>query len=344
MEKCLNIEHLKQNIMSLKKINFQSFAIHHLANFNNFFHNLGSHEFEVEQQFGERVDIRTVGPQSFVMINSLIYEYMHPDSSYHSEIINLDMPIDHYLKDSLLPATYNKKCTYETISNAYNLPIETIRRHCKIWIDTGIMLKNKERGIHTDLDVVLNSNLFKQTHFKIAQIMVDSWKRLISNMNQLDFIKHTIYFNPHSIKDSKKISRDNYVKIIFNLNYFWYRASTYLKNAPLTFTELSILSSALYFKNEDKVLYAHENTKYYDNEILIPTNINSISNATLIPRETTRRTVHKLIEKGILRKESNHIYINNSLLEGQFDISDKFRNKIIQDAMIVLKTFNAALT
>ena len=117
-----------------------------------------------------------------------------------------------------------------------------------------------------------------------------------------------------------------------------------MKNAPLTFTELSILSSALYFKNEDKVLYAHENTKYYDNEILIPTNINSISNATLIPRETTRRTVHKLIKKGILRKESNQIYINNSLLEGQFNISEKFRNKIIQDAMIVLKTFNAALT
>ncbi len=159
-----------------------------------------------------------------------------------------------------------------------------------------------------------------------------------------EFIKHTIYFNPRSIKDSKKNSRNNYVKIIFNLNYFWYRASTYLKNAPLTFTELSILSSALYFKNEDKVLYAHENTKYYDNEILIPTNINSISNATLIPRETTRRTVHKLIKKGILRKESNQIYINNSLLEGQFNISEKFRNKIIQDAMIVLKTFNAALT
>jgi len=344
MEKILNIDDLEENIMSLKKINFQSFAIHHLANFNNFFHNLGSHEFEIEKQFGERVDIRTVGPQSFVMINTLIYEYMHPDSKYHSEIINLDMPIDYYIKDSLLPATYNKKCTYEVISNAYNLPIETIRRHSKIWMDTGIMIKNKERGIYTDLDIVLNSNLFKQTHFKIAQIMVDSWKRLIVNMNELDFIKKNVYFNPRSIKDSKKISRNNYVKVIFNLNYFWYRALSYLKDSPLSFTELSILSSALYFKDKDKILYAHENTKYYDNQILIPTNINSISNATLIPRETTRRTVHQLIKKGILRKESNLIYINNQLLEGKFNISEKFKNMIIKDSMVVLNTFNQALT
>jgi len=344
MEKKLNIRKLEENIISLKKINFQSFAIHHLANFNNFFHNLGSHEYEVEQQFGERVDIRTVGPQSFVMINSLIYEYMHPNSKYHSDIINLNMPIDSYLKDIQLPATYNKKCTYEVISNAYNLPIETIRRHSTIWINNNIMLKNKERGIYTNLDLVLNSNLFKQTHFKIAQTMVNSWKRLIDNMNELDFIKHRIYFNPRSINDSEKISRSNYVKIIFNLNYFWYRALTYLKQSPLSFTELSILSSSLYFKNENKILYAHENTKYYDNEILIPTNINSISNATLIPRETTRRTVHQLIKKGILRKERNLIFINNSLLEGKFIISEKVKNEIIRDAMVVLQTFNSALT
>ena len=344
MEKKLNIDHLEANILSLKKINFQSFSIHHLVNFNNFFHNLGSHEYEIEQQFGKRVDIRTVGPQSFVMINSLIYEYMHPDSKYHSEIVNLNLPIDNYLEDNLLPSTYNKKCTYKTISNAYNLPIETIRRHSKIWMDTGILFKNKERGLYTNLDTVLNSNLFKQTHFKIAQTMVDSWKRLINNMNELDFIKYNIYFNPISIKDSNKISRDNYVKIICNLNYFWYRASTYLKNSPLSFTELSILSSALYFKDENKILYAHENTKYYDNEILIPTNINSISNATLIPRETTRRTVHQLIKKGILTKKSNLIYVNSSLLEGKFSINDKFKNKIVKDSMVVLKTFNDALT
>jgi len=174
--------------------------------------------------------------------------------------------------------------------------------------------------------------------------MVDSWRRLITNMNELDFIKYNISFNPRSVKDSKRISRDNYVKIIINLNYFWYRASTYLKNSPLSFTELSILSSALYFKDENKILYAHKNTNYYDNEILIPTNINSISNATLIPRETTRRTVHQLIKKGILRKESNLIYVNNSLLEGKFNISDKFKSKIIKDSMVVLKTFNDALT
>lgn len=344
MTKKLNIRHLEENILALKKINFQSFAILHLANFNNFFHNIGSHEYEVEQQFGERIDIRTVGPQSFVMINSLIYEYTHPDSRYHSDIIKLKMPIDDYLEENLLPATYNKKCTYETISNAYNLPIETIRRHSKIWMENKIMLKNSERGIYTDFNLVLNSNLFRQTHFKIAHIMVESWKTLIINMNELEFIKHKIYFEPYSINNIKKISRDNYVKIIFNLNYFWYRALTYLKKSPLTFTELSILSSALYFKDEDKMLYAHEDTNYYDNEILLPTNINSISNATLIPRETTRRSVHNLIKKGIFRKEANLLYINNDILEGKFNISNSFKKAIIKDAMTVLKTFNEALT
>ena len=343
MEKTLNINHLERNILTLNKISFQSFAIHHLANFNNFFHNIGSHEYEVEQRFGKRVDIRTLGPQSFSMINTLIYEYMHSDSKYHSEIVNLNMPIDNYLKDNLFPATYNKKCTYELISNAYNLPIETIRRHSKIWFDNNIMLKNKERGIYTNFDLVLNSNLFKQTQFKIAQSMVYSWQRLIKNMNDLDFIKHKIYFNPHSISKIKTISRSNYIKIMLTLNYFWYRALTYLKKSPLSFTELSILSSALYFKDENKILYVHKNTNYYENEILIPTNINSISNATLIPRETTRRSVHSLIKKGILKKESNLIYVNSHILEGKFNLSNKFKNEIIKDAMIVLGTLNDAL-
>ena len=341
MERNLNIEDLKENILSLNNRNFQSFAIHHLAKINFFFHNLGSQEYEIEQQFGERVDIRTVGTQSLVMINSLIYEYMHQNSNYHSEIVNLNLPIDYYIKDSSLPAVYNKKCTYEVISNAYNLPIETIRRHSKKWIDNNIMLKNTKRGIYTDLNLVLNSNLFKKTHYQIAQTMVNSWVRLISNMNELDFIKNKIFFKPNSIHS---VSRENYIKIIINLNFFWYRALTYLKKSPLTFTELSILSSAFYFKNEDKILYTQRNKNYYDDKILIPTNINSISDATLIPRETTRRSVHNLIKMGILRKESNLIYINNNVLEGKFIISEGFKNKIIEDAMIILKTFNAALS
>ncbi len=344
MAKMLNINHLENNILALKKFNFQSFAIHHMANFNNFFHNIGSHEYEVEQQFGKRVDIRTVGPQSFVMINSLIYEYTHSESKYHSEIVELKMPIDHYIHDNLLPATYNKKCTYETISNAYNLPIETIRRHSKIWLDTGIMLKNKDRGFYTNFDLVLNSNLFKKTHFLIAQTMIKSWERLINNMNDLNFVKDKIFFKPHLINDIRKISRMNYVKLILNLNYFWYRALTYLKQTPLSFTELSILSSALYFKDQDKILYAHKNTDYYKNEILIPTNINSISNATLIPRETARRSVHNLIKKGILVKNSNLIYVSENVLEGNLSINKKIKDEIIRDSMIVLKTFNEALT
>ena len=344
MKENLNIKNLEENILSLTKINFQSFAILHLANFNNFFHNVSSHKYELEQKFGERVDIRTIGPHSFAMVNSLVYEYMDPNSRHHSDVINLKMPIDSYLKDNLLPATYNKKCTYETMSNAYNLPIETIRRHSKIWIDTDIMLKNKERGIYTNFDLVFNSNLFKQTNFKIAQSMVDGWGKLIRNMNELEFIKHKIHFGSYSIGEFKKISRINYVKIMFNLNYFWYRALTYLKKSPLSFIELSILSSAFYFKDEDKILYAPKNTNYYDNEILIPTNINSISNATLIPRETTRRTVHNLIKKGILIKKANLIYISDVMLDGKFDISDSFKSAIIKDAMVILKTFNEALT
>ena len=93
MEKFLDIDHLEKSILSLNEINFQFLSIQHLANFNYFFHNIGSHEFIVEKQFGERVDIRTVGPQSFIMINSMIYEFMHQESKYHSEVISLKLPI-----------------------------------------------------------------------------------------------------------------------------------------------------------------------------------------------------------------------------------------------------------
>ena len=343
MAELLNIDLLEKNILSLKKMNFQSFAIHHLANFNNFFHNIGSHEYEVEQQFGKRVDIRTVGPQSLIMINSVIYEYLNPSSKYHNDIISLKLPLDHYIKDNQLPAIYNKKCTYEVISNAYALPIETIRRHCKIWLDTGIMKKSKERGLYTDFDVVFNSNLFRQTHFTIANKMIKAWEKLINNMNELDFIENKISFKPRSIDNIKQIEKLDYIKIIFNLNYFWYRASNYLKLSPLTFTELSVLSSAFYFKEEDKILYAHKNTDYYDNNILIPTNINSIANATLIPRETARRCVHSLIEKQILKKSSNLIFVSEKLLEGKIEVNKNVKKEIIRDSLIVLKTFDQAL-
>ena len=343
MPSLLNIDDLEKNILSLKKMNFQSFAIHHLANFNNFFHNIGSHEYEVEQQFGRRVDIRTVGPQSFTMLNSLIYEYLNPSSKYHSDIISLKLPLDHYLKDNQLPSTYNKKCTYEVISNSYDLPIETIRRHCKIWLETGIMKKSKERGLYTDFDVVFNSNLFRQTHFTIANKMIKAWEKLINNMNDLNFIQNQIIFKPDLINNIKKISKMNYVKIIFNLNFFWYRASTYLKFSPLNFTELSVLSSAFYFKEEDKILYAHKNTDYYENNILMPTNINSIANATLIPRETARRCVHSLIEKQILKKSSNLIFVSEKLLEGKILVKSSIKKEIIKDSLIVLKTFDQAL-
>ena len=343
MKKFLDTDQLEMNILSLKEINFQILAIHHLANFNFFFHNIGSHDFEFEKQFGKRVNIRTVGPQSFIMLNSIIYEFMHQESKYHSDIISLKLPIEYYLKDNLLPATYNKKCTYETISKTYNLPIETIRRHSKIWLNTNIILKNKERGMYTNFDVVFNSNLFKQTQFQIAQTMIDSWKQSISSMNDLDFLINKIYFKPGSITETKKISRNNYTKIIFNLNFFWYRSLIHLKNSLLSFTELSVLSSALYFKNKDRILYSLENRNYYENEVLLPTNINSISNASLIPRETTRRTVHKLIKKGILIKKSNLIFINNDFLSGKYTINKYLKEAIIKDAMIVLATLNESL-
>ena len=90
------------------------------------------------------------------------------------------------------------------------------------------------------------------------------------------------------------------------------------------------------------------NTKdfdYYENGILIPTNINSISNATLIPRETTRRTVHQLIKKGLLKKQGNSIFISENVLTGNTDrlINKKLKEKVVRDSMIVLETFNQAL-
>ena len=343
MDNFLNIKNLEENILSLKRINFHSFTLGHLANFSNLFHNLGSQSYEIEKEFGARVDIRTVAPQSFVMINTIIYEYLNTTSKYHSDVLELKLPMNSYMNDSLLPSTLNKKCTYQTLSNAFNIPIETIRRHCKPWLKSGIMLKSKERGLFTDLNLVINSNLFRKSHYQIANSMIENWKIIISNLNDLDFIKNKIYFNPRPIN---KISRNNYVKIIINLNFFWFKSLIFQMNSHLTFFELCILSSSLYFKDKKKVLYM--NTKdfdYYKSGILIPTNINSISNATLIPRETTRRTVHQLIKKGLLKKQGNSIFISENVLNGNTDrlINKKLKEKVVRDSMIVLETFNEAL-
>ena len=43
---------------------------------------------------GLRIEAKTLAPLSFIVINSVIYNYQNEDAPYHKEVIKLGLPIE----------------------------------------------------------------------------------------------------------------------------------------------------------------------------------------------------------------------------------------------------------
>ena len=104
-----------------------------------------------------------------------------------------------------------------------------------------------------------------------------------------------------------------------------------------------MLSSCLFFKNDFKEKISDKNVDFYSEGVIKPVNLNSIAESTLIPRETVRRVVNSLIEKNILKKNNNKIYITEFVTDPKFLVTSSnktLRNMLHDTLVIIVHMFN----
>ena len=86
-----------------------------------------------------------------------------------------------------------------------------------------------------------------------------------------------------------------------------------------------------------------EKIDFYSEGVIRPVNLNSIAESSLIPRESVRRIVNSLIDKNILRKDKNKIYVTEFVTTTKFlaTSSNKTLRSMLHDILvIVVNMFN----
>ena len=122
------------------------------------------------------------------------------------------------------------------------------------------------------------------------------------------------------------------------LHWFLSLCFQYISNSPLNYNECCVLSSCLFFDNNLKKRISDKNVDFYSEGVIKPVNLNSIAESTLIPRETVRRVVNSLIEKNILKKDNNKIYVTEFVTDPKFLItsSNKTLRNMLHDTLVII--------
>jgi predicted transcriptional regulator len=99
-----------------------------------------------------------------------------------------------------------------------------------------------------------------------------------------------------------------------------------------------VLSSCLFFDNDLKKKISDKKVDLYSEGVIKPVNLNSIAESTLIPRETVRRVVNSLIEKNILKKNNNKIYVTEFVTGPKFLVtsSNKTLRNMLHDTLVII--------
>ena len=332
---------IEKKLNSLPPAKVYRLMLMHLSTFNDFFMNISSYRYELEKQMGLRIEAKTLAPLSFIVINSVIYNYQNEDAPYHKEVIKLGLPIEEIKNHPLFNFEYThnngkfQKNTLDCISYNINYPRDTVRRHLKPWLKIGAISKNKEIGYYAPFGVILKTNLFKKTHFWISEKMRKSWTELLASLSNLNYIEkhHSIIINP-----IQKQNKNEYFKLWIMLHWYWSLSFKYINISPLTYRECCVLSSTLFFRDNHGDKLINEEKDFYVKEIIKPINLNSIADSTLIPRESVRRTVITLIKKNFLIKKFNKIYVNESIFKNSIvsEEQNKIIKKSVNDTLIII--------
>lgn len=336
-----DIAFIEESLQNLPREKVHKLLLLHLSEFSNFFLNIASYGGEVEKELGTRVAAKTLAPLSFMIINTIVYTYQNKDAPYHQEIIKMNLPIHEFVNHPLFKFEYSNvskkfsKNTIECIAYNTGYPKETVRRQLKPWLNIVPDAKNQKLGYFFPLRIVFDTDLFKKSHLWIAKKMGGNWSSLLNSLTELKYIKKNYRIN---IDHLTNMNKSNYFKTWVMLHWYWSLCFQYIINSPLNYNECCVLSSCLFFNDGFKKKLSTKNINFYSGGVIRPVNLNSITEATLIPRESVRRIVNSLIEKKILKKDRNTIYVTEFVTNPKFlgTSSDKVLKNMLHDTLVII--------
>ncbi len=341
MIKIADINVIEKNLYKLPKEKSHMLLLLHLSVFSDFFLNITSFGDEVEKSLGARVGAKTLAPLSFIILNTIIYNYHEKNAPYHHEIRNMKLPIKEFMNHPLFKFEYSgvskkfSKNTIECISHNINYPKETIRRQLKPWMKISAVLKDKKIGYYAPFEIIFDTDLFKKSHLWIARKMCKNWSDLLNSLSNLNYVSSSYTINANHLRN---LDKNSYFKIWVMLHWYWSLCFRYINNSPINYNECCILSSSLFFNPSKTNEINDASINFYDKKILRPVNLNSIADSTLIPRESVRRIVNSLIEKKVLKKEGNKIYVTKFVTDPRFLITsgDKVLKNMLHDTLVII--------
>ncbi len=243
-----DIADIEKNLSQLPREKAHKLLLLHLSGFSDFFLNIASYGDEVERTLGARVNAKTLAPLSFTILNTIIYSYHNEDGPYHKDIVKLNLPINDFKNHPLHKFEFSyesqrfSKNTIECISYNTGYPKETVRRNLKPWIKIGAILKDKKIGYYAPFRIIFETDLFKKSHYWIAEKMGRNWSEHLQSMIELGYLKKSYSINVHQLKNRDKY---NYFRIWVMLHWYWSLCFKYINESPLNYNELLFSLSAL---------------------------------------------------------------------------------------------------
>jgi len=283
-----------------------------------------------------RIQDEIIGILSFIILYSLTNA--HVDNTIFSEdrdLIN-KMELEDFLNQREYFSSFNqfigKKLSIKLISDFFGIPKENTRRYIKLILEANFINKDKKFGY------LLNIEAYKQYIFtdslnNICKSLMKSLSEFISNIEE----EYKVKFNIKPLKNFnlKNSKLKTWCRVRLHLYHFWVRVLTLDGNDKnLSPNDRAVLSASVYFRNRQGILKYKNISDLYKNSHLLPTNIASISEAAQMPRETVRRSVHKLIKLKHLKKKGRDIYrYNYPKKNGEIDNFLKVKQISVRDMM-----------
>ena len=284
----------------------------------------------------KRIQDEIIGILSFVILYSLTNAHIDKTIFPEHRDLIMSMGLEDFLNQkeyfSSFDSFIGKKLSIKSISDFFGLPKENTRRYMKLILEAGFIGKDKKYGY------MLNIEAYKQYIFtdslnNICKSLMITLADFISNIEDEYQVKFDI--KPLKNFNLKKANLKTWCRVRLHLYHFWVRVLTLDGNDKnLSPNDRAVLSASVYFKNRQGILQFKNISELYENNLLLPTNIASISEAAQMPRETVRRSVMKLIKLKHLEKKGRDIYrYNYPKKGGEIDNFLKVKQISVRDMM-----------
>jgi predicted transcriptional regulator len=309
-----------------------------MSSFSEFFLNIFSLGESIEETFGLRAAPQILPPISYTILNTYKQHKEQPQRAYHNEQKQILFPIDELKNHPILqfqfPVLDNKKNTIATISQNTKIPKESVRKWVNQWLKIGVIYKDKDIGLAFNFDAAFKEKLFFKYNSNFMNRISKNWSALVDSLIIQGFLN-----DEHRLPkiNFKNMSELFYIQNLAIQHWYYLMSLTYIENNKyVNYNEACILSSALFFYGDKTTNFVIEQKDLYTAKILRPVNISSISESTVIPLETVRRSVGEMIKKNLLKKQGNDIFVTPLVLgDTEIQIASKVKLSFLHDLLTI---------